>query len=158
MADSWQFGNRATIAARFTPLPNHPAPYGFVELWVGGDRLGMIDEPVFLFGVLGSLEWLADGRPAPQLADLIHQLDTTSAWAAMEAADWSFRFSPIEFFDNDHIHVARDDKSARLLWRSALEPHAPLKDKRIDIADVKVVASGLRTLFDSWHPPAAQSG
>lgn len=152
------FGHRDRFMVSFALVRSRPAAFGLVEMWVGGVPIGLRDEPTFLFPILSELEWLAlpaeteaSARFAPPRAheDLLYELETGQAWAEMEGDDPTYRFSPIEFFDNEDIFVARDETTVRWIWRPITRDDGSVFDRRVPLKDIVTVSSALRRVYEA---------
>lgn len=161
--ESTLIGNRERVAIEFerTRWPDGYEKwiYGFMCIWVCGQRIGRHDEEVAMTVALTSMPWIlnhtgkrADGglmtMPAKKafntMYDAIYRYDEGVSDEELDARSKRYRPFQIhcdgfDYFDGWRAFLIESELAARLIWRA---PHKTVHEARIGIGEFDRVLDG----------------
>jgi len=141
------FGDREDFAIELTGIEaTASGPYAGMRVWINGQSIGNVNDPVFLATVVGMFEGLLENVTSFRSNELF-QLPTAELWPELVANKDRHSLPSIEFLDAYDCFVIFDDNSLRFVWRSMSREQ--ITDVTTEISSIPPVISTIRDYLNS---------
>ncbi|WP_437510436.1 hypothetical protein [Sorangium sp. So ce1099] len=153
-------GSRERFGVELRVFPQLRGVFADVTLWIHGEPLGRIDDPVAVYSFMSALTGMARSTGDSLVAEALES-PAAEAWARLEAEGHRYKMPPIDFFDPYEAYCIADARVVRYLWRERpqdSEEAGALHDATLPRSDVEGVLAELRATYEelaALPPPAS---